>query len=173
MNPFQASKLLKVSNIVQNLFIHGRGGATINEDSVPWKLIQIFKPRAVLIDLGSNDIANGLSPLNTAYQLTLLADKLHNTYHVEDIILCSIINRTEGLHSTSKNKFGADIQLFNKILKTLCEDYKHLSYHLHKGTWTVPLEKLSKDGIHLNTALGRKVYTSSIRRALIGSSRNK
>lgn len=167
-NGQQLAKKLNIDNIVQEIHLHGQRGALISSPSytLPHSLLTQVKPDFVILDLGTNDLANGTSPFTVAAQLTDLADKLRSRYHVSQVMICSVINRTSHLRTMTPQQFASAAYQCNGYLRDLADISPHTTYHVHKGFWMDPDQNWSTDGLHPNTPAGRAKYIKSIRRAV-------
>lgn len=164
---YQVAFKLKLQDLLHKLHLFGIGGARINKNFVS-KLAFLgdTKPNFLIINLGTNDLATGVSPLDAAVKLVDLAKELLNDYKsIKHISLCSAIDR-EGKLQVNNETFASLIYNFNGYLKNLCDVEPHIDYHIHKGFWAEPITLWSRDGIHPNNAQGRSKYKKSLRRAV-------
>ena len=166
--PHTFARALRVSNIVPRVQITGVRGLSVHSSdnylSIPPHILS-HHTHIAIINIGSNDLAAGVSPLNTATLLVEKATNLITHNHVQHVFLCSVINRTGGLGPT-QGQFYSAMYHFNNILKHLCAVEPHITYWCHKGFWQVPVGHWSHDGVHPNTSLGRKKFKVSIRAAI-------
>ena len=151
----------KVDTIVSKLYLHGIRGATITEDFLfPRSLVLSIRPHIVVIELGSNDFVIKSSVENIAGSLINLAEKLVGELGVLSVVICGVIFRKE-LKGRS-----ADIKELNCLIKSKLEQHHKIGFHEHAKLKKQPILKTSRDGIHPNTRLGRRLYIESISSAI-------
>ena len=162
------ASLLRVSDVVTNLQLIGQRGAQVTKPNfqLPEQALIHYAPTVVILDYGSNDLANGADPLEVATTIIDIANTLINKYSVAHVVICSVLNRTSALGSLTAAQFKSLAYKVNHYLKTMCTDEPNLFYHIHKGFWSIPIHQWSHDGIHPNTKIGRKKYIASIRKAI-------
>ena len=112
-----------------------------------------------MIELGSNDLVNGAD-------IELISDKLLNLaqryvdYKAEIVVIGGIIFRDD-----LKGR-NSEIKALNALIKEKIQTHRFIIFHDHKYLGKQPIKKISRDGIHPNTALGRKLYIKSISAAV-------
>ena len=168
------ARKLNIERIVSQFHMHGERGSRICSRSftLPHRLLQRVKPDFVILDFGTNDIVNGTHPFDVAAKLLQLADRFHSQYHVNTVVICSVINRQSRLNDLSPSQFASAAFDLNDFVKQSTAASPRTIYHLHKGFWEDPISVWSRDGIHPNATLGRKRYIKSIRRAAFTALQN-
>lgn len=158
---------LRVSHHVSQLDFYGISGASVDDLECVVPYLSETSYDFLIIDIGSNDLANCQSPLSTAFKVTEFADKIIKNTSIKHIALCSVLCRGSRIPVTF-DKFSKLVSQYNQILKTLCEAENYLTYHTHRGFWDQPIETWSRDRVHVNSAEGRRKYAASLRRAIYG-----
>ena len=126
--------------------------------ALPLSLIRKMKLHTVLLNIGSNDLANERPPLNVAVDLMETESKLVDHYSVKHVIIMQIMNRVTANPNISTERTA----YCNTILRTMCEVEQHIHFTNLKGysqdaaIWTI-------DGIH---PIQKKI-TNDVRRTLI------
>lgn len=173
-SPQELARHFQVHHLCHELHFHGQRGAMAITDS-PFPLsrtvIRNVQPDFVILDLGTNDLALGKSPLEVAVELLDIAKILIANYRVKHVTLCSIINRASRLSITTE-QFATAAYLCNKYLMDLCEVEARVHFHMHKGFWSSSPNEWSRDGIHPNNPIGRKKYRASLRKAVFKTLQN-
>ena len=166
--PSDFARKLSLEKIVQKFHIHGHRGACITSKSysLPHRLLTQSKPDFAILDLGSNDLASRVAPLQVATALIELADVLRHRYHIRTIMVCSIVNRKAHLKDITPEEFQTAAYETNNYLQNYADSHPHITYHVHKGFWAHPIDSWSRDGVHPNTPAGRTKYIKSIRKAV-------
>ena len=150
----------KVEAILRKFYLHGIRGAKVTDNFDHKSLIESFQPQIVIIDLGSNDIVGGTSVNHIADSLIDLAVKISEVPCVIVVAICGILFRKE---LTGRYRELRDL---NSLIKSKTSNFPKIVFHEHKLLKKEPLAKISKDGVHPNTTLGRSLYVKSIHWAL-------
>ncbi len=176
---------LESSNKVHWVYLVGQSGAKAvappsehcyRQYSLPERLLKNLRPEIAIIDLGTNDLAYGHTPLNTARAIMAIAVELRDIYQVPIVKINSLLPR-DNLYLYSFDQFSQLVYDTNANLIHLCEMQPGISYHCHTGFWQMPDGALthpsvwSYDAIHPNKPLGRKLYKSSLKTAIHDSVR--
>ena len=87
------------NNKVDNVYLHGYRGAQITDFNVHslHSLIDKDKPTQIILDFGSNDLANDVPALTVADAVHNLATELTQKKNVKHIAVCSRLPRTTNL----------------------------------------------------------------------------
>jgi lysophospholipase L1-like esterase len=168
---------LKVDHNIKAICMLGQSGAKAVGFDTPAYTLGKIKPDIILIDLGTNDLAQAIPVETVRDKLVSLADDLQNTHNAV-VGIMSILPREKGIH-TSALEFKAKAGLCNLSLKIAIRNLKPIFFFSHKGFWERQIlmgsqtfkverqvEEWSKDGIHPNSQEGRKNYKNSIRTAI-------
>lgn len=158
---------LNLSKLVEFIDFIDIPGGLVEVEKILSMIHDHDKYNFILIDLGSNDLAQGIKPLNVAYQLSILGEKLVQQKTAPHVVFFQIIPRIGPWSSEIAHLFNKDAILTNQILRTFCDVDRTLSLHSHRGVWQNPITEWSMDGIHLNSQLGRNIYTASLKRAIL------
>ena len=162
----QLNLLLPTSSHLVNMI--GKGGAHVSD------LMQLFNsrssnPHLVIIDVGTNDLANLHTPSHVvARQLFSVARTLVERYGVEHVVLMEVLPRTTWGRHGAPPSFTGRVKRFNDMIKSLVSHYKDripVSYWFHKGLVS-NIEGFIQDGVHL-TPGGLAKYSRSLRRAIV------
>lgn len=164
LTPSRTASLLQVSNVVEHITLYGiRGACVLPSFSLPLTYLSTHSPHFVIIDLGTNDIAQGTDPLNVAMALLELAQTLCSLYSVKHVFICSVLFRAD---TRASSKINQNIFRLNGYLKNLCQIENNIWYWRHKGFWATDPLQWSRDGLHPNSTRGRKLYKTSLRSAI-------
>lgn len=90
--------------------------------------------------------------------------------YVQRVLVCSLLVRSDKTGCLTLDQFNSNISKCNHYLKVFAASESEVAYHSHQGFWTVPVGVWSRDGLHPNTAAGRKKYQVSLRRAILSFS---
>lgn len=164
----RTASLFRVNKTVPNLKLYGERGARVTHPNftLPDQALRHYKPSFAILEYGTNDIVFGADPLDIATTIIDIANELLSTYSVYQVYICSILNRTGSLHSITPHYFKSQAFKINHYLSTMCKDEPNLHFHVHKGFWSIPPHKWTRDGVHPNTKEGRSKYISSLRKAI-------
>lgn len=70
-----------------------------------------------------------------------------------------------------KERFRELANRCNTYFKNFADVEQSITYHTHRGFWKRPVQEWSRDSIHPNTRTGRKVYSTSLTKAVFNSLR--
>ena len=140
------SKKLRVSSKIKQVIISGKSGLTVKRAKYPEKEYAVMDVTCVIVNLGSNDIANGVPPLNVAMNLIEYCTNLLKM-GAERVYINSILHRG---HKAVKNfmEFNTNVDLCNRILKDMCCVESNLHYFTLRGFWTKEPSEWSNDELH-------------------------
>ena len=170
-NPSRNAIALRVDRIAPLVFIRGRSGERVmNNDRMINDARQI-RPDVVIIDTGSNDLIHNSTPLSVATRLITVGEAILKDNPLAKVVLCSALHR--GRPTGPHSLLNDNIDLFNRILRNYCDVEPRMTYHTHRGFWTVPIKHWSTDYIHPNTHLGMSNYIKSIRRAILTADKGR
>ncbi|MBR2668851.1 MAG: hypothetical protein IKE36_03535 [Solobacterium sp.] len=148
---------------------HGMGGCT-DPDMIQYaeRLLYPFKPRAVLFQTGSNDLAMGMTPLQILHNKEKMYAEFLANMPQADLIIMS------GLPLPNRTIFWKDTVKTNEYLKEMCDKHERLHfldasekmltdhgedrYRMYDGSYANPA-LFRADGIHLNVK-GHEVWTA-------------
>ena len=132
------AKDLQVNNNIGQVFLHGQSGATCVNFSPPYLFTSFVRPDIILLELGSNDIANRVPPVTVASNLYNIAEDLHRR-HGSVIGLLSILPRTERIGKLTADDFYARMHVANDTLKMYCKEENDwwAYFYKHKRFWEV------------------------------------
>ena len=159
----------------ENISIFGKGGLKANKEGIELITTKAkeVKPSVVLIELGTNDIAvralNENKQVNdTLHQLFYLCKQLFDL-GVQKIVLCEVVNRRKLRGSTTQAEFDRKQKNFNQLLHNLNKLNPDIIIWRHERSKLRNLKdgEISSDQIHITTDYGLKLYSFSIRAALI------
>lgn len=167
ITPRQLAWELKVSQLVQSVHLLGSNGKLICDSDSPISrgTLHEIQPDLCILDIGSNDLAQGKQPLEVAVKVVELARTFVTDFKVKHVFVCGALNRDD----VRLPNFKGIVTLYNKFLIDLCEVEPDVAYWVHKGFWSVPVSSWSRDGTHPNTELGRKKYKTSLKCAVFRS----
>ena len=167
------AKKMQLENLVKRVYMCGQRGSTVVKSAktkgsyiLPASLLKRETPTLAVLELGTNDLASGAPPLEVATAIMDIANCLVEEYGLKHVTVCQIINRKSGIGHLTPAQFAELAYKTNMYLKNICEGESTLSYHVHQGFWADEDMTWSRDGIHPNSARGRKLYIKSLRRSV-------
>ena len=164
--PADVAKTLKVDNLVAQIHMFGQRGAKILDGNylMPSHLLRSVNPDLVLMQIGSNDLANGSCPLSVASKSIDMAQNiLSKIKSAKQVIILSIIPRISKDPGISQEKLNDSIYKCNGYLKNFCDVESSIQFKSLSGFWKNPIMHWSRDGIHPNSHHGREKYIHNIR----------
>ena len=133
-----------------------------------------LNPRAVIVDIGSNDLAR-MSTINPRRILQLASD-LHNfllNLELHLVVVNAILPCTAALSCTPAT-FAANARYYNTYMSEFCDTSPRLVFNKQRGLQYTstnqprPVHTRSHDGIHLSTSGSAfACYESRIRHSLL------
>lgn len=159
------SKHFNMSDVFSVSFI-GVGGATAQSIHRHIRRVGDIAPRAVILELGTNDLARNMNTphhiaaLHVATEILALAHKILNLSGVQHVCIGQVI------HRTGQPGFNERVDKYNCILKELCGVEPQISYWSHRRLWNNTIRTLANDGVHLSS-YGNYQYFFSLKRAAI------
>ena len=172
----KCAELLKVQHHIKQVFLSGHSGDNTISPHVPHTVISKVKPSIIMIDLGSNDIAQGRGGGEIAQRLVDLAHRLRATYGAL-IIIMSVVPRDRGLGNMTPEQFRVCMGELEVRLRELVGTKGDQGIMLVKqsgfyktqvvgGCIDKPVSEWSVDGIHPAPPHGMDRYMSSVREAI-------
>lgn len=136
--------------------------------------IRDLLPDIIVIELGSNDIAN-LTNTNSSECLRLADQLVEFAKHciasklTKAVIINSVIPRNSRI-SCSAEQFIKNITIFNNCVRRFCNAAEQLYFNKIRGFYHP--QKInnfwwSSDGIHCNTTEGKRMYRARLRHGLL------
>ena len=132
----------------------------------------------IYIEMGSNDLSDGVDPKVLAKHLAAFADYLCLSQGVKAVYLGQCLGRFKykgntqrGLSHEHLHRFNRNVIKFNKELELRYKSLEscNVRYWQHRGGfWGPACRRLfNKDGIHIGEDIGMKRYIESIRHAVL------
>ena len=163
----------------EHIFVKGIGGLKVDKKGITYITNRICdtKPDIVLLELGTNDIADSAathfkSPEEQVghliIQIHIICSELF-CYGVKKVVVCEVIKRHKYHGTTTLHEFNTKRDLYNKALQFLSKQnpniivwwyQKKIIRELKEGT-------ISTDNIHITTDNGFCLYNFSLQSALI------
>ena len=148
--------------------------------SIP--LIRAVRPNIVLMDIGSNDLANlhmtdHFSSLDLATRVFDIAKQYNEQRSVPMVIINSILPRSNNI-ACMADVFLRNAEHYNNVVSNYC-DKKKIIYNKQRGFHFMeiqgqqvshPVSSWSKDGIHCDIPQSMAQYTQRLRRAILDNS---
>jgi len=167
---FVASQL-RIDHHVQEVHLLGQSGAVASDFLLPHNFVT---PDIVLIELGTNDIAQGMGGTEAADIIFELSQNLSLSYKCVVIVL-SVLPRVSSL-GCEVSVFDRERSVLETALKGKVSGCKEIKYFKHKGFWAreiqgqkfpIDIWEWSRDGVHPNSVLGRHKYKVSVWAAIL------
>jgi hypothetical protein len=163
---------LRVAQNINQVYLLGRRGALAQNFAVPKALLNILNPDVIVLDIGTNDLARGVTVTNLVEGMKTISSQLLN--HCSCVVLLSIVPRGAGfVEPVDQTSFYVAMKRTNYILKHC--NWEGVRFWKQKGFYEIqsggkkiqkPISDWSYDGIHPNKPVGRSLYANSIRSAL-------
>ena len=172
--PLSASEVaveLRVSDITAEVHLAGQRGGRITDPNfaLPVDAIRQAQPHFAILNVGSNDLAVGTTAadqLAIATGTMALARELIDEHNVSVVVVCTVVDRYEGLPGITPNDFHEHLYHLNSMLMHFCQNEHNVHYHVMRGFWRNPITTWSWDGIHPNKPQGRTMYKKAIRKSI-------
>lgn len=144
----------------------GFGGSNYN-DALHYadRIITNYKPRAVLVYEGDNDIAQGVSPEHVALACKTFVDHLCSKLPEVRVYVISV------KPSIARQKMWPDMQKANSLMKQYCEQHDYLRFIdvgavLCNEDGSIKDDIFIKDKLHLNQK-GYDLWSAAIKKVLM------
>ena len=170
-----APQLIGVPNLVSSLSFFGMRGAKVLHLNRILPVIARYGPDVLLVDIGSNDLAQGAQPARVAASVEQWVKEATRVFPGV-ICLLSVVPRATALGNMTPEQFLNSALELEALLKLLPKSHNNVLYHKHKGFYEREEEQgvksplipyaWSHDGIHPNNQLGRKKYKNLLRLAI-------
>lgn len=160
------AEFMKVSNFIPHIHALGISGANVSNTYLNKFRNEVIavNPSFVIIQLGSNDLANGTPPLSVASTLVDFAKDLLAS-GIKMIVICSVLPRSTYRNPASlDHKLLLDINIFNRVLYHFCYVEASILFYKHKGFHERSPAFFTRDGVHPSVSQGSP-YWRSLRRA--------
>lgn len=165
---------LKVAFIYRQVFFLGYRGLTIGKLSCPEYFFSLVRPARLVLDIGTNDIAQGSSGFSAANSVfsSVISPPFPDNL---EIVFLSVVPRQAGFRGVPLTFFQEERLIFNRTLSQLCDSHPRTLFCRQKGfaEWDLQGKKVprdmstwSKDGIHPDSGEGMRLYKRSLSRAL-------
>ena len=157
----------KNNNLV---YLQGRGGLCLDTYGIGYIKDRVNKcsPELLVLEIGTNDITNKVHPDSLFKTVENLCQELLNATTVKYIVLIKIIERKK-TRQCSRPDFDSARYRYNTLIQDLSKKHPSTIYvHKHDRSIIVKLEqnRISRDGIHVTSKEGLRLYHFSIRRAI-------
>ena len=149
-----------------DIIARGFGGSTADDlDYYLQRIVLVYKPRAVVIYEGDNDIVSGQSPTYVANRMAGILARITAALPNARVYVISI------KYSPARVQFAAAEATANQLLAALCATDARYTYidtasRLVNSSGTPIPGYFVSDGVHLS-ALGYQVWTAAIRPVLL------
>ena len=175
INAAKMATKLGVSNHLRAIYTHCNYINLIKDLPRCAAITQKIEPSIVVIDIGSNDLANiktrdHIKMLQLATQVTDFAASIP----AKVVIIHAILPRTARI-TPSTETFQDNVDLYNNFLKNICETSDNLIYDKLRGFRNIWIDNVeyplkvsdwSTDGIHCNSQSMKK-YKARVRQAIL------
>lgn len=123
-------------------------------------------PKIIFIEIGTNDLASGVSPLALATNVTEYAKYLVAGQGAQIVVISQVVRRDALSCSYDMPKdFNERVIQYNNVVSKLVKDNPRIIFWRHRGLWA-QWEAHLADGVHFNLKGQRKHY-NSIRACLV------
>jgi hypothetical protein len=168
---------LRVNMQLERVFWMGSRGERACDYVPPVYSLSRVMPAVILLELASNDLARGSDVKEVKDRMVTIAVKLANDFGAV-VGIMSVIPRKSAIGRMNQEEFGLKAGLFNMTVRVAVKalDVKHIFFHKHRGFTDVEengkksqknIDVWSRDGVHPNKPDGRRLYKTSLRKALM------
>lgn len=153
----------------------GLSGGTLDRfqrDANVYSVIQSFRPRVIIAQIGGNDICSvRMKPEVFACDLIEWLEALLKQFtFLDSVFICEVFIRTRPRHIDAQTYETRRI-IINQMLKDMCEVHSSIMYWKHLRLMHSPLQIISDDGVHLSR-IGNKKFYRSLRLAIMHAVRH-
>ena len=171
----QFAEQLDIDHHFQHVFTLSRSTNLVEHLQDNLLTVTSYCPDTVLIEIGSNDLSHltsfdPSSCLNLASAVFDFAIELSRT--TKSVIIHSIIPRYSRI-STTPTIFYKNCTCYNRLLRQFCNTEQTIHFSKLKGFFaqtdhnTSAKPSWTLDGIHCNTAAGKRKYKARLRHSLL------
>ena len=160
---------LEVSNFYAYIDITAIPGLKVTE---PAKMNFVFKSctsvnyDVVIVDIGCNYLAAGVSPLKLLTEMVKFVEALVENNRT--VIVLSVIPRAKSKYNFEDHALFPKIKWYNYIMWKYCKTEKFVHFHQQKGYFQKTLWDTTYDAIHPKISR-RAPYCQNLRRALFNA----
>ena len=153
-----------------DVFYRRLGGLTLDRLINELPLVCDLSPKAVIIDIGTNDLSSvGVDPVMLAKRITDFAKLVAAVNSVAEVLVCQVLPRvlvrpTRRTRCPTRVDFNDARFVVNRTLAALTADLPHIHCWRHRGMHANWQQYFDRFGVHLNDA-GMRKYVRSIRGA--------
>lgn len=137
LSPQHCASHLRISHYYDSVHILASRRAKVND------IMDLFQrssshPDCVVLDIGSNDLVDGVPPLQATTDIVYTARQLVKYHGVRLVIVCSMLYRRRDLGALNFCQYKDAVDKTNTYLRRFCSQNDTVCYHTHKGFWNVP-----------------------------------
>ena len=144
------------------VFFLGVGGLDLPSARAHLTLVADYKPDAVVLQLGENDLDGGwTSPEELALDLFFFGKRIIRHTSAKKVIICQLLSRPAASHPT----YAPMLWTTNDHLNVFASHSPSVHYWQHSGLWGNH-DTFGLDGVHLSNN-GNYAYSKSIRGAVL------
>ena len=148
----------------------GIGGLTADYLKVrSEKMMKEFRPHIVYIEIGCNDLSEGIGPEVVGSEIDEYVSWLLDL-GIRKVLVGQLIFQENDPPDVPD--YNDKVIILNKYLKAVINDKESALFWAHRGMWRPSSPVLGKDGLHLSE-YGQKQLFRSIRGALIHAASKK
>ena len=141
-----------------NIRLHGIGGRTVAKlVAYDLDVVRTFRPDIVVLEIGTNDLAQGIPPETVGSSIDDLIKTLTETLGVAIVCVCHVIPRCDS--SLQSSTFAYRARLLCNYLEVVLESLSGFFCWRHK-LFTHPGKDLYVDDVHLNLRGQTSLYRS-------------
>lgn len=151
------------------IYVTGLGGLKVNTAGRQFikDTCAALCPRTVVLEVGTNDLVNGVDGHTLAQTVISLIRELISDYSVVNVVVCQIVGRYN-TRSTPQQDFDRERALYNYYMQREARRYAKLYVYKHESSIVCRLDpRISADRIHVTHPRGMRLYHFSIRKAIV------
>ena len=164
-SPADMAVALNLNLSVEQVFFFGCRQSCITRPdfTLPMDGLRNASPSIVILNYGTNDLAQDVPPPHVASKLMDTAQGILTSLHsVRHVMIFGAIDRICNIPS-----FRSRVEEFNTLLFHRCNSEVNISFMTLRGFWGNDFRIWSRDNCHPNTPRGRQLYISTIRTAVL------
>ena len=110
------------------------------------KVISLYQPGTVFLQIGGNDLDREDNPISLARDIISFANYLITCYDVSHVIVGQLIPRFSGTRSDYNDK----VIVVNNHLELELKFVNNITFWKHRGIWKNTRAIMSRDNVHFN-----------------------
>ena len=153
----------------KSVFIQGRGGLMLDHYGRDFirDRVNRSRPDILILEIGTNDLTDQVHPSTLADNVQNLCSELRRRYSVKYIVLLQVVQRRK-TRQCPRAEFDQTRLSYNRRIQHQAQNNRYMYVFRHDRSILVNIKEgeVSKDNIHVTSALGMQLYHFSLRKAI-------